>query len=163
MRLAVNLLLVLLTAAGPSICCCTASDLCPSALCGNASANGTPKKGSSRVCCPSHSHRKSERGGVAKGQRPTTNPAEVPGKHPGEKSCPCQEARGEPVSAVVKEGDSRLTPGSRDSLDSAPPAADPLIQPDQLASGLSEANHGEPRLPFLSATDRLYAHHALRC
>lgn len=163
MRLVVNLLLVLLTATGPSICCCTASNLLPSAFCANPPADGTPKKGSSRVCCPSHSHRKTDRRDVAKGQRPTTNPAETPDKHPGEKSCPCQESRGEPVSAVVKEGDSRLTPGSRDFLDSDQLAADPLIQPDQLASSVSAAGVSEPRLPFLSATERLRAHHALRC
>ncbi len=165
MRLAVNLLLVLLTAAGPSICCCTASNLFPSTFCGNPSADGTPKKkkGSSRVCCHTHSHRKSERGGGARGQRPTTNPAETPGKHPGDKSCPCQESRGEPVSAVVKDGDSRLTPGSRDYLDSDQLAVDPLIQPDQLADGTLATGVSEPRLPFLSATDRLHVHHALRC
>lgn len=160
MRLVVNLLLILLTATGPSVCCCTASNLFPFAFCGNPTADGPPKKGSSRVCCHAHSHRTSERGRVARGQRPTTSPAETPGRHPGEKSCPCQESRGEPVSAVVKEGDSRLTPGARDS---APLAADPLLQPDQLPSGLSAAGVSEPRLPFLSTTDRLRAHHALRC
>lgn len=163
MRLVVNLLLVLLTATGPSVCCCTASDLFPFAFCGNPTADGAPKKGSSRVCCHAHSHRTSERGRVARGQRPTTSPAEAPGRHPGEKSCPCQESRGEPVSAVVQEGDSRLTPGSRDFLDSDQLAGDPLILPDQLASGLAAADHSEPRLPFLSATQRLRVHHALRC
>ena len=160
MRLVVNLLLVLLTAAGPSICCCTTSGLF--AARGNLSDDGTPKKkGSSRVCCHTHSHRKSDRGGGARGQRPTTSPAETPGG--GDKSCPCQESRGEPASAVVKEGDSRLTPGSRDFLDSDQLAVDPLILPDQLVGGLSASGLSEPRLPFLSATQRLRVHHALRC
>jgi hypothetical protein len=162
MRLLVNLLLILPTAAGPSLCCCTASKLFTAATRENKSADKALRKGPSHVCCHTHSHRKSDRVGGT-GQRPTTNPAETPDRHPGDKSCPCQESRGEPVPAVVKEGDSRLTLGARAFLDFAPLAVDPFVHPSQLAHGLSAADPAEPRLPFLSATQRLRAHHALRC
>lgn len=164
MRPLVNLLLVALTATGPSVCCSTAATLSRAAFGHLHVRAGIPKNGSPRSCCR-HAHNRNPVTAATDnaGRRPSADSPGQPGQPPEDRSCPCQEQRQVPVVSLASGGDARLNPGSRD--DQGPGLLLAVFMPPAGAlldrSGLTSPS--APRLPFLSADERLRAHHALRC
>jgi hypothetical protein len=162
MRLILHILLVVLTAAGPWVCCCT------TAVISRAVTKWSPvtanKRQPIRTCCHQTPPRKSASERPADKQNSAGVSTKQPERHdpaPQDRTCPCHDQRQEPVVLEVSD-DSRLTLGSRDfaptgvfliatlalrSLGGIPCAAPP---PGAL-------------LPFMSTDERLHAHHALRC
>lgn len=162
MRLLVNLLLVVLTATGPSVCCCTAAEVSHGAL-GRSRTAGDAKDGSPRSCCPAH-HRKPTKPtpGKAKGRPAARSPVQ-PGQIPGDPSCPCQEQRHAPAASLAGEGDARATLGSRDHQGPAFLLIGFTLPSGMHLGRLGGSTPSGPGLPFMSAGERLRAHHALRC
>ena len=114
MRLLVNLLLVALTATGPSVCCCTAATISHAVIGQFDKAVGHSKKGPQRICCHPAHNRKPIKAASDKTARLTTRSLGQPGRAPEDRSCPCQEQQRVPVVSLTGEGDARPNPGSRD-------------------------------------------------
>jgi hypothetical protein len=163
MRLLVSLLLIIPTAAGPWVCCCTASALSglPARV---AKAVGlVPDRGTSRVCCGTRTQGKEKHTPAGK-LKSTSHGYRPAGDSPSERhSCPCpSELRNAaPLSDGAESRPAELARGL-----STP--EQPLIgfvflapvSPDGKAWG--GANFVSD-LPFLTADERLFSHHALRC
>lgn len=162
MRLLLNLLLIVLTAAGPSVCCCTPAAIANAATRLVRLTALHPKQKSAWVCCNSTPHRKPDRSPPDKG-RPTTAGTTLPGQAPDDHPCPCQEPGRRAVVMVVNEGDPRVNPDSRDLFSPGSLPVSPLLPPGFHPGGAEVAALAGPRLPFMSVDDRLFAHHALRC
>lgn len=162
MRLCVNLILVVLNATGPTVCCCTATTVFREPLGPAQQTAGRLTKHAPHYCCPAHGGKATKAGGKS-GGRPVAKASEHPSQSPEQRSCPCQEQRQVPTAALDGEGDARLNPGSRDFQ--SPPVLDAVsvLGPGRLFHGLAATAPFEPRLPFMSRDERLRAHHALRC
>lgn len=163
MRLLVNLLLIVPTAAGPWVCCCTASALAglPARV---AKAIGlVPDSGSSRVCCGARPPGKEKHTPV--GKLKSTSGGYLPaGDSPSEpRSCPCPaELRNAvPLSDGAESRPAELFRGL--TLPEQPLVGFvflPPVSPDGRAAGAADFVSD---LPFLTADERLFSHHALRC
>jgi hypothetical protein len=163
MRLLVNLLLIIPTAAGPWVCCCTASALVglPARV---AKVVGlVPDRGENRVCCGARTQGKEKHTPVGKlkstshGYRPASDaPSEPP------HSCPCApELRR--AAPLTDGGESRLAELARGLSTPEQPLLEFVllpVSPDGSAGGASDFS---PGLPFLTTEERLFSHHALRC
>lgn len=164
MRPLINIVLVALTAAGPWVCCCTTATI-SRATSKLSPVLGAKKRQPARTCCQHTPPRKSTDDRPANKPIPTA-PAEQTGQHdpvPQGGACPCHEWRQELVAAKVSDGDSRLTPGSRDF---ASPTGFFLAAATSLRSLSGSPCAAAPigsLLPFMSTDERLHAHHALRC
>lgn len=160
MRRLVNLLLVAVTATGPTACCCTAAGVSSAVLGRTRPVAAEAAKSPPRFCCPGH-HRAT--GKVARGNansQPVARPTERSDPSPGSRPCPCQERR---ASGAAVAGEVQSAPDLREYEN---PGIDPT------GFGLAPATHldpaaatraSRPRMPFLSAEERLRVHHVLRC
>jgi hypothetical protein len=163
MRLLVNLLLIVPTAAGPWVCCCTASALAglPARV---AKAVGlVPDRGESRLCCGARTQGKEKHTPAGK-LKSTSHGYRPVGDSPSERhTCPCpSELRNAaPLSDGTESRPAELARGFS-TLDE--PLVEfvflPPVSPDGRAAGASDFS---PGLPFLTAEERLFSHHALRC
>lgn len=169
MRLLVNLLLILPTAAGPWVCCCTASVLAslPARV---AKAVGiVPDRGTSRACCGVSTHGKDKRlpkdkqlpSGKSKHPSNGYAPADTPAQP---HSCPCAPEVRDATTPLTDGGESRLAELFRSLATPEQPFVGfvllPPVSPDGSAGGAADFGSG---LPFLTADERLFCHHALRC
>ena len=163
MRLLVNLLLIVPTAAGPWVCCCTASALAslPARV---AKAVGlVPDRGTSRGCCGARTQEKEKHTPVGKLKRTSGGylPANDAPTEP--HSCPCTpELR--LAAPLTDGGESRPAELFRGLTSPEQPLVGfvllPPVSPDGRAGGAADFG---PDLPFLTAEKRLFTHHALRC
>lgn len=164
MRLLVNLLLIVPTAAGPGVCCCTASALAslPARV---AKAVGlVPDRGTSRACCGVTTHGKDKHLPARKSKHPSGGYTPA-GDAPSEPdSCPCAPELRRATTPLTEGGESRLAALFRDLATPEQPlvgfALLPPVSPDGRAG--CAADFGSD-LPFLTADERLFSHHALRC
>jgi hypothetical protein len=163
MRLLVNLLLIIPTAAGPWVCCCTASALSglPARV---AKAVGlVPDSGTSGVCCGARTQGKEKHTPVGK-LKSTSHGYRPAGDAPSEPhSCPCpSELRN---AAPLSDGaESRPAELARGFSIPGQPLVEfvflPPVSPDGRAAGAADLVSD---LPFLTTDERLFFHHALRC
>ncbi|MBA4190942.1 MAG: hypothetical protein C0467_23390 [Planctomycetaceae bacterium] len=163
MRLLINLLLILPTAAGPWVCCCTASELAnlPARV---AKLIGiVPDRSASRVCCGVRTHGKEK-------QLPTGKLKHMSGGYPpaGDApsephSCPCAPELQRDTTSLTEGGESRLAVFFRDLATPVQPIVGLFLPPVSADVRAASAADFGPDLPFLSAEQRLYCHHALRC
>ena len=165
MRLLVNILLVALTAAGPWVCCCTTAAIsrATSKLSQVVSAN---KRQSDRTCCHHTPPRKPVSPRAADKPSSMATTAKQTSQHapgPQDRSCPCYDRRQERVAATVSDGDSRLSPGSRDFVPPTGLFLGATVAPHSLVGSPCAAAPVGSLLPFMSTDERLHAHHALRC
>jgi hypothetical protein len=164
MRLLVNLLLILPTAAGPWVCCCTASALANLPDWVAKVVGNVPDHGTRRSCCGVTTHGEDKHLPSGKSKHPSGGYApdsEVPSEP---HSCPCAPELRRATTPLTEGGESRLATLFRD-----------LATPEQAIVGFAllppvswdgrargAADFGSD-LPFLTATERLFCHHALRC
>lgn len=161
----INIVLVALTAAGPWVCCCTTTAIprATSKLSLGVSAN---KRQSDRTCCHHAPSRKPVSAPAANKPSSMATTAKQTRQHapgPRDRSCPCYD-RQERVAANVSDGDSRLSPGSRDFVPPTGSFLGATVAPHSLVgSPCCAAAPIGSLLPFMSTDERLHAHHALRC
>ena len=163
MRLLVNLLLIVPTAAGPWVCCCTASALAslPARV---AKAVGlVPDRGNAQSCCGVRTQGKEKHTPV--GKLKSTSGGYLPDRDaPAEPhSCPCTpELR--LAAPLTDGGESRPAELFRGlALPEQPLVGFVLLPPVSPDGRVGGATDYAPGLPFLTADVRLFCHHALRC
>ena len=165
MRVLVNIVLVSLTAAGPWVCCCTAAAI--SRVTSKLSqVAGVHKKQPDRTCCHHAPPRNAVSARAAAKPIPTASTAKQTGQHdpgPQDRSCPCYDRRQELIAVIVSDGDSRLSPGSRDFVPLTGLFLGATVAPHSLVGSPCAAAPIGSLLPFMSTDERLHAHHALRC
>lgn len=146
-RITVAAYLMVVTAAGPWACCCTATRL--SALLRHATTSRSHSAPPSRACCGHHGHP----GGTSKDRQAPERPR-----------CPCREQSFGSAEAL------RPTAEAADQLQHRHLSSVPFGIPELLTAGPrpphSEGALDRPglsALPFLTTDDLLRALHILRC
>ena len=170
MRLFVKLLLVVLTATGPSVCCCMAATIFHADFWHVHTATGLSTKATHRFCCY-HSHiqsnhnRQPVKSHTNNGDaQPTVRSSEQSDQTPlDHQPCPCQDQRPDPVVSLAGEGGTRLNLAARDHQSPVFLLAIFVPHADTHHNHPGVALSSAPRLPFMSVDERLCAHHALRC
>lgn len=146
MRLVLVILIVLAQVAGPWLCCCAAAQI-SGAVCGKDAQPGKPLPVKKSETCPH----------CAKSE-PTTpaSPSEPPPSRPLPDKCPCG---GYELVAVPAE---RAPAADEVLVLVAELPALPVPFPTVLSPVVAE-RPGLRELPWMTVTDRLFAHHVLRC
>lgn len=161
MRLLVNLLLVALTATGPTACCCTASAVSSVVLGRLPPVAGLSAKSSPRFCCPGHNRTTEKPARGYREGRPVVRTSGRSDPPPGQRQCPCQERRSALGAEVA--GEVRSSPDLREYEPKTFDPAGSWLTPVTHLGPPERTGASRPRLPFLTTDDRLRAHHVLRC
>ena len=163
MRLLVNLLLILPTAAGPWVCCCTASALASLPARVAKVVGLVPDHGTSRACCGVRTPGKDKHLPSGKSKHPSGEHA--PASAPSEPhSCPCAPELRRATTPLTEGGESRLAALFRDLATTDQPIVGFTLLPPVSPDGRAGCGaHFGSDLPFLTADERLFSHHALRC
>ena len=147
--------LLIMTAAGPVLCCCeTGRALNGIVAAAMASSGKKPDSESPRTCC---GHRKS----TETSQSPASKESsEKP--LPEDRSCPCKKNTTPDVILFANDGKTVNACQRELALDSHRSLAAAFSMAFEMPNGRPQVN-GQLLLPFLTSTDLLDVHHLLRC
>ena len=150
-RIAVAIYLVLATAVGPWPCCCWARPGSPRPTA--ADPPGSPRPA---TCCHAVKSRPTE---SLTGPTRAAAAEDRPGEQTPPAPCPCDRHS---CAAKARPDLTRPTTFSSHSLEPSP-AAGVWVPPGPPVTNTATARDLDSDRPSLSAADRLYAHHVLRC
>lgn len=156
MRPFVSLILAALTAAGPWLCCCQVASL--SRLTGqfaDLAGLGTGR-GFSHTCCSTH-HRKPAPASESSQRVQSFRTGASQNSEPGH--CTCLGDRDAAPSVDRTPGTGGFSPGGPDEG----PLGYHVLPSHSAVCNSRGVSPGGAELPFLTTSQRLYAHHVLRC